>query len=124
MPDKQQIKTSTLRYALAYAGTLALVATVAFFPAAVNETVVAQLRGFSFAQETVATSGQLSVQSSRTTTQNLSSWLLFLVLFGACLAKAAEKNRPRFVSIVQLSYRACAIQKSHYLIPEIRGPSL
>lgn len=124
MSQNHSYKTNTLRYALAYAGTLALVATVALFPSAVNETVIAQLRGFSFVQEAVTASGQLSIQSSRHNAQSLTAWLLFLVLFGACLSSATSQKAVQFASIRQELYAAPRLTKKHYRIPEIRGPSL
>lgn len=124
MPNGQHTKTNTLRYALAYAGTLALVATVALFPSAVNETVVAQLRGFSFVQESVSATGQLTIQTSRSNAQSLTAWLMLLVLFGSCLVGASAKAQAQFASFAPSHYQTRVVQKSHYLIPEIRGPSL
>ena len=125
MTQNSQHKALSLRYAFAYAGTLALVASAAFFPSVSADATFSSLRGFVFAHGgNYAQSAIRSKELGRSTVRSYYSWVMLLALIGGCvLASRYRAAHPK----TQFNTVSCVNSPVHsrgYFLPLIRGPSL
>ena len=125
MTKNSQHKALSLKFAFAYAGTLALVASAALFPSVSAEATITSLRGLVFAQESTYVQGALRSQEfGRTSLRFSYAWVALLALIGACIiashyrAPHAKTQYRKIQSVFRLA------PLGEYLLPLIRGPSL
>lgn len=120
MNNSTQHTPQRLRLVLAYASTLALVATFAFLPALSRVEVIDQLRVLVSSTQSQS---NFAVQESNRSTSVLASLLSLLALAGLCLV-ARKASMPRVVQGVATLRPAPIGRLATYGLPMKRGPSL
>lgn len=114
-----------IKFAIAYAGTLALVASVALFPSASSELALSSLRGLVAGQGSFGVETQAQQQALvHGTVRSLSSWIVLLTLLGACLVAALKHFAPVRTVGAPVSASALCLTNAAYGLPLVRGPSL
>lgn len=123
MTTNNQHKNNSLRAALLYAGSLALVATMAFFPSSAAGVLQGQIRSIINASQGVALAEAQAFTPSNRTNQTLGAWLLFMALWGVALGAHGKQVFRTLSLLAQVCKNAVRVHHKTALLPEIRGPS-